>query len=332
MSVSSINVREYKKDLEKVLLVSPIRFPKLNNKSFAELTEQEKYSYDALEYVANLYCKIEEKLSFYKLYNTDSKEDTIERERLERLRSDCWGFIWLRYCYVIGKKWNYANCGSVIENEMDLVDWLNSAISAGMYYRSWRPFRFDPKLGWIKNPQYKPEEKKGIDKSFNYFISSERGRRFQASNMQKRRANYATSSIDEDYEEKGSCVLDTDGLYTAPKNMISGPDGLVNYFVGQDKLISALIIEQIAYDTSTKVEDKVKHKFDLGQLMRCINKVRKEEDNNYIVNYFAKKYNITSYDKFIEDLRKMSSDKIKRIVQITLAEVRENKELLAFLM
>ena len=255
-------------------------------------------------------------------------------------------------------KWS-RNSSSLGLVSTEYFEWIHNAFSATFYYRSWRPLRHDAKaeketgqVVWIQNPQYKPEEVNAADKSINYFLSAERGRRYQDANKDKRKGNYQTSSIDESYEEDGYSVLDREGLSTECKDY-TGAHSLIQLLLNQHKYTEAIILDSIAYGNSVKqnkynydfqsyvyndeseqyeLENKTAVRYDEQYNERSVVKYLRNIDNETFAKYFTSEYEVPDSEILLTCANELSKGNIKREIEKALMSLKANPELLAFLL
>ena len=290
-----------------------------------------------VQQLANAYCDADEQ-----------GNDMARNSNYSALMLSKWYWIY---------KW-IGNSSSLGLSSTEYFEWLHNALSACLYYRSWRPLRHDAKaeeetgqIVWMENPQYKPEEVNAADKSFNYFLSAERGRRYQEANKDKRKSNYQTSSIDESYEEDGYSVLDRAGLSTDAKSC-TGAHALIQLLLNQSKYTEAVILDSIANGTSVK-QDKYEHEFQSYEYNdekqeyelvdkkatryneqfneRSVVKYLREIDNENFTKYFTGEYEVPDSEKLISCVQKLIKGNIRREIEKALMSLKASPELMSFL-
>lgn len=304
----------------------------VNGKGYQELSKND---------LANGYCDWDEVSAFTK--------DKNEKIKAETMKSRYWAALLLRYWFKIYKWMNESKSLNLLPT--DFFDWLDASLQDAFFYRSWRKLRRkelnNPNSEWIENPQYKEMSDNAVaDRSINWACSTRRGAEYQALNKHKRKANTQALSIDKTFDEDGYSILDREGLSTNGSGY-NGIKSLINLFLEENKVIEALIIDNIAFGDSVK-EDKIKynytyvddetkeevnettyryaHQFNPRKLVKQLTDINEK----YFTDYFNKEYHVTDYHPILETLKKLDNSKLYKEIEKTLMSIKQSPELLNF--
>lgn len=248
----------------------------------------------------------------------------------ELKRSQYYSALMLRYWHKI---YEYAkSCASMRLELEDFVGWMDDSFYWAFRYRRWR----DP-----NNPLH--DDPNGPDKVFNQCFFSTRGRYYQHSNKEVRRANWTSTSLDALEESVGdhSTVLETSDPTNPEKE-------LIQKLLGKSKVMDALVIDGIlhqdvfddietretmqvgTYDEDSEEyqyhnESYTKHtyQFNLKKLVKHI----KHLDRDF-TDYFTRFYDLDEQmTQELEDkVSSLSPSRVNTIVQRTLYRLSEDEE------
>lgn len=228
----------------------------------------------------------------------------IEYEKDETLREAYFAALMLRYWYNIFK-YHKTSKSSRLSIE-DYVDWLAESIMRAFKYRAWT--KEDNKLYGDPN---------GPDKVINRCIWSTRNKYYQYYNMDKRKANYISTSLDSAYEETKFEIPDIpDEEY-----MQESTHNLIQSFIDSYRIDIALILDcLVSFDNELEVDGQLT--FSLVKLVKNL----KDLDDEY-VNYFVSEYNISRdlFESTLSKLKRTNSAELPTIVKKILGELRRTQ-------
>ena len=225
----------------------------------------------------------------------------LENEDNEMLRESYFAALMLRYWYNIYKYYKTSKSSRLsIE---DYVDWLAESIMRAFKYRAWTlP---DNKLYGDPN---------GPDKVINRCIFSTRNKYYQYYNMDKRKANYISTSLDSAYEDTKFEIPDVpDDVYEQEST-----HNLIQSYIDNYRMDIALILDcLITFDNELEVDGELT--FSLVKLVKNI----KDLNDNY-VNYFIKEYEVSKdlVESTINKIKRVNSAELPTIVKKIIGEVR----------
>ena len=251
-----------------------------------------------------------------------------------QLRDAYFAALVLRYWYKIYEwKSNSASLGLPIET---FVEWLEDSLLIALKYRAWRI----PGNSLYNDPN-------GPDKAINRSCFSTRGREYQCANKDKRKSNTQTISMESIVDDNGKPV---EYLGSKPAREVDGAKELVEIFLGNNKLLEALIVDGVAYQDSfktTKVSikqeginsqgqtvmkrySKETDMFDMRKLVKHLSTI----DTNFIRDYFCSTYFISPEkgEEILSRVSEMSNPKWYKCIQKTFLEIKGDKKLLSCLM
>lgn len=241
-------------------------------------------------------------------------------------RSQYISALMLRYWYKV-YEWNKEkNLKLTLD---DFVSWLYESFEVAFKYRRWR----DPNDKLYNDPN-------GPDKVFNRAFYSTRNRYYDYFNKDKRRINFYAYSLEESVELHGDAA---DGLAVIDNTTnISGFDDLIQSYVKNGKLLEAVILNNILYespfnDKVTRVKtgelDEYRHpivfenhkmSFDIKKLIKSIVHI----DDPFITN-FTNKYDISleTIKPQFENIQKISNKKLTKNIQTAMLALSKDKDL-----
>lgn len=242
-----------------------------------------------------------------------------------------------RYWYKI-LQW-VRNSSSLRLPSEEFVGWLEDSILIA--------FRWA--LGDLNNPIY--NDPNGPDKVINRCCFSTRGREYQYYNKDKRKnSTQAVSIYQEGVDSDGQESLNIlDHVASSKGPEPDGAEELINLFLAHHNPVGAIILDGIAYQDSFK-DNKISHyvdekdsqgrdikkkystmtsNFDMRKLVRHLKTI----DEKFIYDYFCKKYDLKDVPKesLVTLFSNMNYNKIHRSIEKTFREIRENKNLLSYL-
>lgn len=238
------------------------------------------------------------------------------------LRDGFFAALVLRYWYKIYK---YAASSKSTRLELeDFLDWLIEAISLALKYRRWR----DP-----SNKLFK--DKNAVDKVINCCCATVRNFYYQAFNKDKRKLNYLTASLETQIENAGDAAIFENSFTEEPDAAAE----FINSYVQKDKLISAIILDNIAYFdafkekeftrtvTSLNAEEEpeqikqkyVERTFDVGLLVKNLKKLNEGYFLGFMQRYHLSEAKMVSIEK---GWKKLSKDQLTKEVNNTLLTAR----------
>lgn len=275
-------------------------------------------------------------------------------------RSQYWAALMLRYWYRI-YEWmkNSSSCKLQLE---DFVNWLNDALYIAFYYRSWWweyeavvrhgkliEWKLDENGNKIPNEHYWKIDAAAADRSINYFLNAQRGREYQALNKDLRKSNVLYDSLDESVEVCGDLALEQSGA-TSDFDHLNSIKDLVRKFIAQNRSLEAMIIDGIAYHSSFKeirhelpelVEDpenplpfkREKFSYEHEFCPRLLVKHLSTIDENFMETYFKPTYDLDedTCQEIFRKLKDANNNKLYRYIKKTLINIREDKELLQYI-
>lgn len=252
----------------------------------------------------------------------------IDNEEDDILSNAYFACIVCKYWPAIGKYYTKSKKSVDIE---ECYDWLIHALTYALKNRKWR----DPSSAMY-------HDKNGPDKVVNRCIASTRNIFYQASNTAKRRVNYQSDSIERQIEAFGDAA---DALSLCDNDAVDKNDAataIVSEFIGRGDYISAIIVDQIAFQDSFK-ENKEKEErtflnefgekekeeyyrysylFDERKLVKNLNHI----DERY-VRYFCSMY-LVEYEDVLPYAKKIlnsSNNVIYRLVRKALYDIKNDK-------
>ena len=191
-----------------------------------------------------------------------------------------------------------------------------------------------------------------FDRSMHYFLGAQRGRIYQEANKQLRRGNYQTMSIDSSFDEDGYCVLDKCGL-VSPSTAMDPITDIINELIAQGKEMEAVMIDFIAHGDSYKVAtvkktckeqiydlnnkpiegeyEDVEYKQEVAEFSarKVVAEIKGIQDNNmveqYVANFMAT-YKLKDSTNIYEQLTKVNSPKIYKLIEIAIQTLRNNPD------
>lgn len=193
----------------------------------------------------------------------------------------------------------------------DFTSWLSESISIALKYRRWR----DPSFSISKDPN-------GPDKIINRCIFSTRMRYYQYYNWSSRCINYGPASfesIDRQIELYGDSAEALTQNHDTVE--ISSADELIHYFINKHDIITAIILDFIAFQFSMKLT--------MRTLSRDLN-IFLTNNSNY-KDYFIKRYNVDEmlFDAQYNSLKSIvSSKKTSLLIKDILDKCRKNRNVL----
>ena len=225
----------------------------------------------------------------------------IENENNEILRESYFAALMLRYWYNIYKYYKTSR-SSRLDLE-DFVDWLAESIMRAFKYRAWTI----PGNKLYGDPN-------GPDKVINRCIFSTRNKYYQYYNMDKRKANYISTSLDSAFEDTKfelPDIQDEEYEQETTRELIQG-------FINNYRLDIALVMDCIiTFDCELEVDGKLT--FSLVKLVKNI----KDLDDNYI-DHFTKEYDVQRemIESVVNKIKRTSSVEMPAIIRKTLSEIK----------
>lgn len=175
----------------------------------------------------------------------------------------------------------------------DFASWLYEAITVAFKYRAWTV----PNNKLYNDPN-------GPDKVINRCIFSVRNKHYQEFNMQKRKSNFATDSIDRQLDEVGdSASINEVASYVED---ITWSEDIVLYFIKQNRIEDAIIIDEIGYQDCFTFQ-KGKFNFSVVKLISNLNNL----NSNYL-KYFVNKYEVG------KNVTKVAMSNLKNLTSVRL--------------
>lgn len=198
--------------------------------------------------------------------------------------------LMLRFWYTIGKL--YKSSPNIGLDKEDFHSWLFEAISYACKYRAWQ----------------KPDSKCNAQQAINKCISTIRLQHYYEYNLDKHRANYASSSLDRTFKEDGeNLIIDTiQDTTELPSNQytLGKAEEIIQKYIDDKKLVEAIIFDNIAHNDVFKHErrtvvelnennEEVKHpefysKFWAYKLVQTLNNLSYDYYNQFIKKYAVK--------------------------------------------
>lgn len=232
--------------------------------------------------------------------------------------------LMLRYWYKIFKY--KESCKSTRLEDVDYIDWLSDALDIAFQYRDWK----NPEKPIFKDP-------KAVDKIINRCCFSVRGLYYQEFNKDKRKINYLTTSIEDQKEKFGNASESNVGVYD---NNVSLVNSLIDLYLKENKVLEAIIIDNISNQDSYKEERdsyyteevalgdedkespkliktknyKYKYSFDKRKLIRNLTHLN-DKYFSYFKNNYLYEYNLKKLEEVKELLRVTSTSKLYSIVE-----------------
>lgn len=220
-----------------------------------------------------------------------------------------------RYWGNIGKYYNQSKASFTIE---DCYSWLCDAILYALRKRKW----LEP-----GNKMY--DDPAGPDKIVNRCIFSTRHIHYQLSNMDKRKINYNSSSLEEMQEDMGNAYATALPAYFCDSTAETYNDSqfvdLIKKEVTKGELFEAIILDGICFQDSFKWNSKDNiYEFSLRQLIKHLNNPGED-----FLNYFSYRYDApyNELNQVCLELGKVSNTIIYNKVRKTLYKMRTIKEL-----
>ena len=195
----------------------------------------------------------------------------------ELKRNQYYSALMLRYWYKIFKY--KESCKSTRLEDIDYIDWLSDALDIAFQYRDWQ----NPDKPIFKDP-------KAVDKIINRCCFSVRGLYYQEFNKDKRKINYLTTSVEDQKEKFGNVSESNIGTYDNNVNIINS---VIDIYVKENKLLEAIIVDNISYQDSYK-EERIT--FYTYETPLKANKTKEEDEEEELVKTKNYKYNY-SFDK-----------------------------------
>lgn len=154
----------------------------------------------------------------------------------------------------------------------------------------------------------------GPDKVINRCIFSTRNKYYQYYNMDKRKANYISTSLDSAYEDTKFEIPDVpDDVYEQEST-----HNLIQSYIDNYRMDIALILDcLITFDNELEVDGELT--FSLVKLVKNI----KDLNDNY-VSYFIKEYEVSKdlVESTINKIKRVNSAELPTIVKKIIGEVR----------
>lgn len=193
--------------------------------------------------------------------NADEKNDQL-------MRSAFWSALMLRYWYKI---YDWAKSSESCKLPLEeFVNWLQESLYDAFYYRSWWweyeavvkhgkfvEWKLDEHGNRIPNEHYWVKDPNAADKSINYFCAARRGKEYQASNKDVRKANVLAYSLDASKEAVGDSAMEKAGAYEDGYKGNEITKDLVIKFLNEGKSIEALILDGIVNQDAFKEEKDI---------------------------------------------------------------------------
>lgn len=247
--------------------------------------------------------------------------------------------LMVRYWYMIPLLYEQSR-STKLEME-DMISWLYEAFAKAFKYRSWQ----DPTKPISKDP-------KGAEKVINRCIYSVRNYWYQHFNMDKRKINYLiSSSLDEpknsgDYSGDDRVEAVIDGIAGDDDIKIDHCQAIIQNYIDKGNIIGAFILDGIVYQDSFNtteyevntheldedgneiVYERYDHTFSEKKLVKHLSHL-----SDSFRDYFLYRYDIDmeTLTKAMLKLGKLKNSNIYKVVDKTLDDIRNDKELLASL-
>lgn len=270
----------------------------------------------------------------------------IKNEDDEVLANKYFAAIVCRYWYLIFT--NYEKS----KNSVDIYtcyEWVTHAVLSVLRRRAW----LNPESTVYNDPN-------GPDKCLNQSVCSHRLGFYQSSNTDKKRTNYNTVSCEELYEtfgESSKALREEEPSYTEDVDDI---ESLVTNLVSHNRLLEALIIDNIVYGECFKSKttkaighmsvnktivnedgdeeevsdveeykyDKVNHKFS----QKMLNSSLRDLDDSYS-EYFSEKY-LTDKNCILDCIGKikgMTNSQLNKVVKKMIVNLSQDSLVLSYL-
>lgn len=257
----------------------------------------------------------------------------------ELMRNAYFSALVLKYWYIIFKYYETSKTAFTID---DCYDWLIHSLLYGLEKRAWRV----PGNAMYQDPN-------GPDKIFNRCFASSRLISYQHSNTDKNKLNYNTQSFEGMIEKVGDGIYQDKALieYDGVKDKCNS---LVQTLLNKGKYLEAFIVDGIAnqdafdakdekytiegkeYFTKddygeyvqTKTEDnqcvRTNYSLNSKKLVKHLNSL----DNLNFIRYFVNEYEIeqAAFVSSVQKVKKLSNTKLYKIIEKTLQELREDKD------
>lgn len=320
----------------------------------ADASKLGEYSLLTKTELANGYCDAEE--AAVAAYEAN---DEAEARKQDELKSAYYAALMLRYWHKIFE-WMH-NSSSLHLEPAEFIGWLSDSLYVAFYYRVWRyehqaivkhgkfiDWSRDENGDLIPNPYWYVKDPNAPDKIINRCCGSMRGRVYQFYNKDKRKAIVTANSLDQMVEEAGDSAAAFSGCYEDAPN-IEGVSALVSALLQRGDYIEALIIDGIAYHDAFKVKkdkqtisvptedgevivDTITTKtqiFDARKLVKHLTHI-----NPQFMSRFCSRYSIEVErgNQIYTRLTDMSNPKLYKCIEKTLIEIRQNPNLLSYIM
>lgn len=313
--------------------------------------------YQALDktQLANGYCDAEEAM-----WKAQEEGDEVEATKQSTLRNAYLSALMLRYWYKI-YEWQ-ADSATLRLAPEDYSEWLRKVIwNNFLYYKTWRweykaICRHGRFIEWvldengekIPNPYYWKIDYNAPDKMFHGCCRSIRGEEFQYHNKHKRCANNQAYSLDSMVEDAGDEAVDfincttEDGLTTS-----DGTKYIVSSLLKRQEGLEALIVDGIANRDSFKLDSRKEKQMVWNDETECEEEVEvKVETSEFnkrklvahlshidenFMKEFCSLYNIDKEEgnTLFNKLKATSNEKLYKIIEKTMNELRNDSDLLA---
>jgi len=184
-----------------------------------------------------------------------------------------------------------------------------------------------------------PDKHTSAQQAINQCISTEILNLFYFSNLDKNSANYNTASFNailknnkNDNESRGQTLEDKLAAPMPMRRALSKVESLIREYISKDKLLTALVIDNIAFADSEKVtkevtktesgkDVKIYREFSLTRLKKNL----LELDDVYL-NYFADRYtvSVSKVSEVINDIKELPSAKLRAKISNCLLDLKAN--------
>lgn len=286
--------------------------------------------------LANGYCDADEALK--------ATDDPHEKKEYEIKRSQYYSALVLRYWYKI---FEYEkSCASMRLEIEDYVSWIDESFKWAFRYRVWR----DP-----NDDCYYKKDPNGPDKVFNRCFFSTRGRNYQHTNKEVRKVNWMSSSLDALEESVG----DHTTVFGAEEDTPYARE-LVQSLLEKSKIMEALVVDSAircdiwdenkekAYRDAIVLDEEGKPVYDENgdviytkeeyyKITKQLNIKKLVKHIKYLsadfANCFVKYYDLDSEtkEKFMAKVKSISPNGLSKVVQRTLYNLRQNRDVLNLL-
>lgn len=208
-------------------------------------------------------------------------------------------------------KYYAQSCHSVPVEEV--YDWLIRAVLYALKHRKWT----DPENKLYNDPA-------GPDKVINRCMLSSRRIFYQASNYDKRAANYGASSLEKLSEDCGDALMPE--ITTSYENVEDCAENLIKDYFKRGKFFTAFFIDGIAnYESFDKKNPRKEYDFNSKKLMRHLNQL----DQKYAESFAERfDFDLEIVTNAVAEMRSLTRIKMHNRMRYSTERLKKNKALL----